>query len=209
MGSMPGYAAIVLAGGAGRRLGGVDKAAIEIGDQTLLDRALDAVAAASPRVVVGPIPPQRLPVDVIGAREDPPGGGPVAAIEAGLTHVTADVVAVLACDMPLVTAELVNQLFDALVNTSPGRAADGVLLRDEDGRRQPLAALYRSAPMRRAVAALPTSYGAAVRAVLNHLELVEVPVGNASVLDCDTWESVAACRVELHRRNRRNRREQL
>ncbi|MGW0901366.1 NTP transferase domain-containing protein, partial [Streptomyces goshikiensis] len=36
------YDAIVLAGGAARRLGGVDKPALPVGARTLLDRVLDA-----------------------------------------------------------------------------------------------------------------------------------------------------------------------
>ncbi len=59
MSCMPSYDAIVLAGGSGRRLGGVDKADIRVGEQTLLDRALDAVAEATKRVVVGR--PRALP----------------------------------------------------------------------------------------------------------------------------------------------------
>src|SRR4051812_33904528 len=40
MSSRPEYDAIVLAGGGGRRLGGVDKATLEVGGRTLLDRVL-------------------------------------------------------------------------------------------------------------------------------------------------------------------------
>ena len=45
---------MVLAGGAARRMGGVDKTALQIGGRTLLDRTLSAVATADPLVVVGP-----------------------------------------------------------------------------------------------------------------------------------------------------------
>ena len=47
-------AAVVVAGGASRRLNHVPKASLSDGTSTLLDCALEAVAAASPRVVVGP-----------------------------------------------------------------------------------------------------------------------------------------------------------
>ena len=56
-------AAIVLAGGAGRRLGGADKAALDVGGRTLLERALAAVSGV-PTVVVGPARP--LPPGVFG-----------------------------------------------------------------------------------------------------------------------------------------------
>ncbi|NJP68904.1 NTP transferase domain-containing protein, partial [Streptomyces spiramenti] len=40
------FDAVVLAGGAGRRLGGADKAAVRVGGRTLLDRVLTASRAA-------------------------------------------------------------------------------------------------------------------------------------------------------------------
>jgi molybdopterin-guanine dinucleotide biosynthesis protein A len=80
--------AIVLAGGRGARLGGVDKADLVVGGQTLLERALAATAGANRTVVVGPRRPTSRPVT--WAREHPPGGGPVAALAAGLEHVDGD-----------------------------------------------------------------------------------------------------------------------
>lgn len=196
MAAMPGYAAIVLAGGTGRRLGGVDKASVLVGRRTLLERALEAVAEASCRVVVGLPRTRQLPADVLDVCEDPPGGGPVAAIDAGLVHVAEDVVVVLACDMPLVTSVVIRQLVDGL-STAAGELADGVLLVDQDGRRQPLAATYRTRALRRAVSALPTTRGAAVKDVLTNLEVIEVRAPAGAALDCDTWDSVAACREHL------------
>lgn len=81
-------AAVVVAGGASRRLNHVPKASLSDGTSTLLDCALEAVAAASPRVVVGPesLP---LPPEVLRTREDPPFSGPAAAIHAGLECIAA------------------------------------------------------------------------------------------------------------------------
>src|SRR3954451_21606618 len=88
------YDAVVLAGGSGRRLGGVDKPALRVGSTSLLDRVLGAVPDASSVVVVGPSRATSRPVTWV--REDPPGGGPVAALAAGLPLMTAPFVAVLA-----------------------------------------------------------------------------------------------------------------
>src|SRR6476469_8155507 len=74
-------AAIVLAGGRGERLGGADKPALRIGDRSMLDIALAAVAGP-PVVVVGP--DRETPAGVAVVREEPAGGGPAAAIAAGL-----------------------------------------------------------------------------------------------------------------------------
>lgn len=75
-------AAIVLAGGRGSRLGGTDKAAIDIDGQMLIDHVLAAVAECVPIVAVGPPNLARSGVTVV--REDPPFSGPVAGIAAAL-----------------------------------------------------------------------------------------------------------------------------
>ncbi|WP_456786239.1 molybdenum cofactor guanylyltransferase [Cellulomonas sp. P5_C5] len=97
----PRYDAVVLAGGRARRLGGVSKPDVEVGGIALLDHALAAVAGATHVVVVGP--PQVARPGVATVLEDPPDGGPVAGLAAGLDALPADgpdLVVVLACDVP-------------------------------------------------------------------------------------------------------------
>ena len=65
---------------------GADKLALPLGTSTVLDELLSAVPAGTPVVVVGPSRAglvRRSPA-VLVAREDPPGGGPAAAVAAGL-----------------------------------------------------------------------------------------------------------------------------
>lgn len=206
------FDAIVLAGGAGRRLGGVDKAELIVSGRTLLERAVDAVSFASRRILVGPARTGTLPADVLITREDPPGGGPVAAIEAGLRLVRKQLVVVLACDMPFVTSEVVNDLVERLsLSPATGQSAasaeqgaapsdaDGVVLVDRSGLRQPLCAAYRSNSLRRSVARLPSVRGAAVRSLINALTVAEVPAGAMTTLDCDTWESVLYSRRQMEK----------
>ena len=81
------YDTIVLAGGAARRLGGADKPALSVGGRPLLDRVIAACPDAAITVVVGPRRPATRAV--VHALEDPPGGGPLAALDAGLRHTTA------------------------------------------------------------------------------------------------------------------------
>ncbi|MGW5420618.1 DUF6457 domain-containing protein [Streptomyces sp. NPDC003943] len=76
------YDAIVLAGGSARRLGGADKPGVRVGGRALLDRVLAGCRDAGRTVVVAAPRATARPVE--WTREDPPGGGPVAALDAGL-----------------------------------------------------------------------------------------------------------------------------
>ena len=113
-----GYDAVVLAGGAARRLGGADKPAVRVGGRPLLDRVLAACTGAASTVVVAePRPTAR---SVIWAREDPPGGGPLAALAAGLRHTSAEHVVVLSADLPFLDEETVSRLLAVLRAEAPG-----------------------------------------------------------------------------------------
>jgi molybdopterin-guanine dinucleotide biosynthesis protein A len=176
------FAAIVLAGGRGSRLGGVHKPGLRIGGATLLDRVLAAATGATARIVVGP--PQPVPPGVTVLREDPPGGGPVAALAAGLSAVREPLVAVLAGDLPFLTAEAVT----ALRRSAVGR--DGAVLADADGKDQYLASVWRAEPLRAAVAALGDLRNASMRRVLAELAYARVlvpgePGGPGPWFDCD------------------------
>jgi molybdopterin-guanine dinucleotide biosynthesis protein A len=193
------YDAVVLAGGAGRRLGGgTDKPAVRVGARTLLDRVLAACPDAARTVVVGP--PRRTARPVRHVREDPPGGGPVAALAAGLGPVTAPLVVVLAADLPFLTPAAVHRLRDAL---AADPAADGVLYRDAGGtgRDQPLTAAYRTAALRRRLAAVAAEDGGGdltglpLRLVTAGLTLRRLPADGA--LDCDTWADIGTARARI------------
>ncbi|UQX01955.1 NTP transferase domain-containing protein [Streptomyces sp. RerS4] len=189
------YDAIVLAGGAARRLGGADKPALPVGGRALLDRVLDACADARTTVVVGT---RRATARPVGwALEDPPGGGPVAALDAGVRRCSAELVLVLSADLPFLDGDTVH----ALLSTAAG-GADGALLRDPEGRDQPLVAAYRAEPLRRELALLATEHGhlrgLPLRALTAELDLT--PVTTAAPLasfDCDTWEDLAAARARI------------
>jgi molybdopterin-guanine dinucleotide biosynthesis protein A len=199
-GGAPGsWDALVLAGGSASRLGGVDKAGAVVGGRALLDRVLIAAGAADRVVVVGP---RReigrgvaacLTGEVRWAREHPPGGGPVAGIAAGIGQVTAPLVAVLAADMPFLSAEWVAALCGA---TAP-EGVDVALLVDPDGRWQPLAAVWRTAALRLALGepgegAVPS--GRSVRGLLAGRVVAPVPATAATCLDCDSPMDVELAR---------------
>lgn len=139
------YAAVVLAGGRGDRLGGDGKPAEEVGGVPMLDRVVTACAAATSVVVVGP----QRPVcrEVSWTRERPAGAGPVPALRAGLEAVGAPLLAVLAADLPFLRPYDL-ELLCAMAQPP----AAGALLVDGGGRAQWLAGVWRAEPLRSVLA---------------------------------------------------------
>ncbi|MGQ0841754.1 molybdenum cofactor guanylyltransferase [Actinokineospora sp.] len=178
------WAAIVLAGGRGDRLGGVDKPALVVGGRSLLATALHAVSGADQVIVVGPRRPTATPVR--WTREDEPGSGPVAALAAGvaaLAESTSDtLVVLLAADLPAVTAATVRRLREA-----PG--GSGVVLVDGAGRDQWLLSAWPIGLLRTALPARPE--GAALRRVLGGLGPARLSDLDGSAADLDTSADLA------------------
>ncbi|AKH83537.1 molybdopterin-guanine dinucleotide biosynthesis protein [Streptomyces sp. CNQ-509] len=189
------YAAVVLAGGAARRLGGVDKMALRVGGRTLLDRVLRACRGAGQTVVVGPRRPTVRPVT--WTREAPPGGGPVAALAAALPFTSAGTVVLLSADLPFLDDGTVRTLRAALA--AAGDGVDGAMLVDGTGRDQPLVAAYRSESLRRGLALLAVEYGGVAGLPLRLLtgELTLVRSASGATFDCDTWEDLATARDRI------------
>lgn len=204
------FDAIILAGGRGSRLGGVDKGALPVGGRALLDRVLDAARAAERVVVVGDGP---VPAGVLLTREEPVFGGPAAAVVAGLRALrmpsappgASALVLVLACDLPEAPAG-VALLLDAAAATEdaegaeateggiPGaggeRAADGWCLAEADGRLQWLFGLYRASALERAADALGDPTDRSMGRLLGGLDLVAVSAPARVTMDIDTPEDV-------------------
>ena len=184
------YDAVVLAGGSGRRLGGVDKPSLQVGGTSLLDLCLAAVADASRIVVVGPN--RALPPEVVQVREQPPGSGPASALQAALPLLHAGVVVVLAADLPGITGAVVAALREAAVGH------DGSLLVDDDGRDQPLTAAWSTGALRSALAGRDLAHRP-LRPALSGLDAVRVPAGDLGLpgwTDCDTADDLARARNE-------------
>lgn len=176
--SSDGFDAIVLAGGGSTRLGGVDKAQLLVDGVTLLNRVLMATTAAISTVVVGPVRATVRPVEWV--TEEPPLGGPVAGVAAGLPVGDAPVVVLCSCDLPWLTAEDVARLVNGI------GAHDGYGLRDTSGREQRLAAAYRRTALTRALEALGDPRDRAVRHLFAGLDLHWAEPSRAGN-DVDTW----------------------
>ncbi|WP_234042449.1 NTP transferase domain-containing protein [Streptomyces marianii] len=189
------YDAIVLAGGDAERLGGADKPGVSVGGRTLLDRVLRASRGAGRTVVVGGRRPTARPVT--WTRETPPGGGPLAALHAGLRRTGAPTVVVLSADLPFLDDGTVRRLVDAV--DSGGR--EGALLVDADGRDQSLVAAYRAEPLHRELALIAAEHGGLsglpLRLLTSELDLDRVAAGPLAAYDCDTWEDIVTARARI------------
>ncbi len=187
-GPAPLFHAVVLAGGRSARLGGRPKARLRQDGRTLVELTLEAVREAAGVVVVGP-PDLPVPEGVLRTREDPPFSGPAAGIAAGLHALGrlpgADWTLTLACDMPGV-ARAVPLLLEA-ARTGPGAA--GYVCVPPGGRRQPLAALYRTDVLRGAYAGQDPA-DRSVLSFVRDLPLRDVTVPEDATADVDTWDDV-------------------
>lgn len=186
---------VLLAGGAGRRMGG-GKPGRELAGRPLLAHPAAALAAVCERVAAvckpGEVPP---PVAGVEPWDDEPAEPrhPGTGIAHALARAGAEVL-VCAADMPFVTASECGALA-AEAERRPGAVAVvGVCA----GRVQPLLGVYRpaaAAPLRAAA-----ERGASLTEVLEELGAVGVELPAAALRGVDTPAALAAAEAELTRR---------
>ena len=184
--------AVVLAGGASQRFP-PDKLAQLVGEEPLLDRALASVPEDFTVVVVGSVREVARPA--IFTSEDPPGGGPAAALVAGLRRAlteSSDVIVTLPADMPL-GGQAASTLLRRLDIESDAQAVVGI---DAGGQEQPLQLALRPAAARALVrAAGPgAAAGVSARRLLDALRpgLVTQHLEGAELWDIDTPDQLLA-----------------
>lgn len=134
---------IVLCGGSSKRIG-TPKASIRLGDRSLVDIAVDKLALVCDEVLLCGDAGGDMPKGCRWVEDHPAADGPIAGILGGLQRACGEVCLVLACDMPLVPAELLAYL---------ARRVEGYLaaVPYAGGRRHSLCAAYSKAvagPMR-------------------------------------------------------------
>jgi molybdopterin-guanine dinucleotide biosynthesis protein A len=188
--------AIVLAGGRATRLDGIDKPALELGGVSLLARAVSAArdAGAASVIVVGP--PSSDVEQTMRVREDPPFGGPAAAIIAALAESDSsgdpEWMLVLAADLSRPEAAAARLVADLPLLPAD---TDGVCLADETSRPQWLTGVYRTSALRRAARRMPDAgRNAPVRALLDDLSIAVFRVPDEVVHDVDTWQDLEQAR---------------
>jgi molybdopterin-guanine dinucleotide biosynthesis protein A len=139
------WTAAILAGGQGRRLGGRDKSALQVGDRSILARQIEILRPLAAHLLIIGSHAAEEHVRVVEDRL--PGNGALGGLYTALIEAPTDQVLVIACDMPFISAPLLQALATA------GEEVDVALPRDGRGR-HPLCASYhrRIAPqLRRAI----------------------------------------------------------
>lgn len=128
----------ILAGGASSRMG-EDKSRMELGGRTFVESAAEALRAVSTRVSVVSSRPgaESHGLTVVPDLRD--GLGALGGLHAALAACRAEWAAVVACDLPFVTGELLSRLASMRSDE-----LDAVAPSQEDGRVQPLCAFYRA-----------------------------------------------------------------
>lgn len=190
------FDAVVLAGGRGSRLGGVRKPELAVAGRRLVDRALAAVTGARRVIVVGDA---EVPQGVPHTREDPPYGGPVEALAAGMAYLgslasprCAPWVLVLASDLPEVEAAVTR-----LLAHPPQDEDDGVCLTGEDGRLQWLLGYYRTDALKARLADRGDPPLTAMHRLVSPLRLRGLAAEPRLTADVDTPEDALRWGIDL------------
>lgn len=195
--------AVVLAGGGASRMGGANKPALLVGEQSLLDRVLGALrgAVSGRLIVVGAIPPMRRDQAVQWVQEAPPGGGPLPALAAGLTRVRSALTVAMAADLPFVTPPDVSAVVHGLAASGTGVA--GAVVVDPAGRHQWLFSAWRTDALRQALQPLDRLANRPLSEVLGRVPTVAVTLAVDVTrpppwLDCDTPSDLARARQAVN-----------
>ncbi|MGU3431496.1 NTP transferase domain-containing protein [Actinomycetes bacterium M1A6_2h] len=177
--------AVVLAGGRGSRMGGIDKPALVVAGTSLLQRAIASVASCERVVVVGPRRELNATTrEVLWVREEPAHGGPVAALAAGVAALdregtTGSSVVVLAADMPWVSESDVRTLVEHLESDE---SIDAVFASDADEVTQYLYGVWRGHALRRALGDGTDVSGRSMRSLLPQ-RIATVRTGTSADID--------------------------
>lgn len=177
-------AAIIVAGGAARRMGGVAKPWLEIAGRPMIEHIIADVLPKVDHCVVVGVPPGGwlVPHGVRVTVETPAGGGPKAAVAAALLLLPATVqeVLLLSGDAPFVAGAVDALLAEPLHH-------EALAVRD-GGRTQYLCSRVN----RTALSAALVGGDASMRSVF---DLLQIDTVDAEVSDADTWEDMARLRA--------------
>lgn len=186
----------ILAGGAGSRLGGVDKGLRVLDGRPLIEWVIDALPPVTDvqRVIVANRSLNQYAAYANVICDQRSGfAGPLAGIAAGLTHCSTAWLLTLPVDCPCPPKDLHELLLRAAIANS----ADAVVVHDGE-QRQPLFALYRRELATSAAQALDADYGVWKWQDLIPADELTLPGRAAAWLNLNTAEDFAAFTENWH-----------
>jgi molybdopterin-guanine dinucleotide biosynthesis protein A len=143
--------AIILAGGRSTRFGGEEKSLKLVNGKRMICRVMDALCPVVDEVIISVRDErqQDLLYPFISGHEfvfdEVRDIGPLSGINAGLERAKGDYVAIVACDMPMISTPVVELLFEK------AEGHDAAVPRHPGDLIEPLHAVYKKGPMLRAV----------------------------------------------------------
>lgn len=198
-----GIAGGVLAGGAGRRMGGIRKGRIRLDGVPLLSRTVALLARLFEEVIVvgaeKELPPelrQERPPGLLLARDLLPGRGPLAGIQAGLARTSREGVFFVACDMPFLHPALIRRMsrgfLDSGCDIRLPRVGPWI---------EPLHALYRAGLAERMRRLLLQGTDLSIRAIFAecrtcYFQVEDTPRVRRAFFNLNTPEDLARLRAE-------------
>ncbi|WP_411348183.1 molybdenum cofactor guanylyltransferase [Paenibacillus sp. WLX2291] len=110
-------AGIILAGGQSRRMGR-DKALLDIGGQTVIERVVAAVQPCVDQMCLASALDRQYDVlNIPLAQDEFPGAGPLSGLYAGMNTLDAEWYVLSACDLPFASTNLLNLLLHEAYNS--------------------------------------------------------------------------------------------
>ncbi|WP_373229372.1 molybdenum cofactor guanylyltransferase [Cohnella sp.] len=194
--------AVILAGGIGRRMGGMNKAMLSYGDEAFIERQIRVASLGTDEIIV--VSNDQAISSLLHNRRNVTiipdvyiGEGPLAGLHAGLSAASYSSVWVLGCDQPFLDVAAALYLQDRMESGSYQAA-----LPIFGGRPQPLHALYRKETMQ-PVQALLELGERKILSLLDHIpwcgidesEFKEQGIPLNFVDDVDTPEQYAEARL--------------
>ncbi|MFD2726331.1 molybdenum cofactor guanylyltransferase [Hyunsoonleella rubra] len=129
---------IILAGGKSSRMGS-DKGLLKLNEKPFVQYSIDALKPLVSEIL---IVSDNTDYDVFGLKrieDEIKDAGPVSGIYSGLEASKTDYNLVLSCDIPMISAEVLKLLVNAIESTTE------IIQAESDGKSMPLIAIYRSA----------------------------------------------------------------
>ncbi|MEZ2238836.1 molybdenum cofactor guanylyltransferase [Microcoleus sp.] len=192
-------AVILLAGGQSSRMGR-DKALLEIDGKCLLERAWEVAANLTSEVYVLAAWPDRyrstLNKKCQFLVEYNPGSGPLRALSQGLTQITSEWILLLACDLPLLDAEIIQHWAHHLAAVGPSTLA---VVPYQNSRWEPLCGFYRQQSLS-SLQIFIEKGGRSFQVWLNQIAVVPLPIGEREarmLSNCNTLEEFEKLKSQM------------